>query len=215
MKPGTLLPAMLLVSLFAVSPGFGHIDADSGRTLQLLSFRMSGSAPTIDGDVATFNPSEWQEAYNRKIVLTDDNEPLSNDTATLLLMNDDNYLYVALAYEWNNVGNNNAVYFYFDEGASGGSHDDLLSAGHESGATFRIGSNTGRQDLYWNGTAWAADADGENDLTSGWDFSATINNIEMRIPLNDGKTDNGTNSDLDVSATDELGFFLKIYKINS
>ncbi|MBN2035963.1 MAG: hypothetical protein JW768_04405 [Chitinispirillaceae bacterium] len=212
LKTHLLFSALFIVSIALFFPSFGHIAADSGRTLQLLSFKMSGAAPTIDGDVATSDPREWQEAYNRKITLTDDNEPLSNDTATLLLMNDDNYLYVALAYEWNNTGANNIVSFYFDEGASGGSHDDALSAGNEDGAIFRIGTNTSRQDLYWNGTAWAIDADAENDFNSGWDFSATINNIEMRIPLNNAKTDNATNSDLDVSATDELGFFFKINK---
>jgi hypothetical protein len=212
LKPGILFSAILLLAIFTVLPCFGHITADSGKTLQLLSFKMTGAAPAIDGDVATANPREWQEAYNRRIVLTNDNEPLSNDTATLLLMNDDNYLYIALAYEWNNTGANNVVSFYFDEGASGGSHDDALSAGHENGAVFRIGTNTNRQDLYWNGTAWAIDADAENDLTSGWDFSATINNVELRIPLNNSKTDNGTNSDLDVSAADEIGFFFKINK---
>jgi hypothetical protein len=202
------LPLILIFSKIAIA----HIANDSGKTLQLISYKMSGPAPTIDGDIATTNPTEWKEAYNRKIVLTDDGLTSTNDTATLLLMNDDNYLYIALAYEHDNTGVPNRVYFYFDEGASGGSHDDLLSAGHENAVSCGIGINQFRQDMYWNGTSWAVDGDGEIDFNSGWGFSAQINNIEMRIPLNNGKTDNATNSDLNVSSTDEIGFYFKIFK---
>ena len=212
LKPVGIIPACLMLIVLTSFPVFSHIAADSGRTLQLLSYKISGSAPTLDGDIATANPQEWQEAYNRRVVFTSDGDATTNDSATLLLMNDDNYLYLALAYDYNNTGSTNRVSFYFDEGLAGGSHDDVLSAGHENGATFCIGTNVSRQDLYWNGTAWTTDSDGENDFNSGWAFSALINNVEMRIPLNDIKTDNSTNSDLDVSATDEIGFFFKVFK---
>ena len=202
-----------------------HISDDSGNPLQLFSY-FTSSPITINGDITDNggghgkNCDKWKDAYVRTITMKQEGGNTELD-ATIMLMNDDTNLYVGVVYV-GNAGNANEVRLYFDEGngtapAADGPHDDALtdpgSQRNENAVYFTAGST--KTDSAWNASSqdWEADGDGEKDFTAGVSRQGGINNFEFKIPLDNAKSDDATNSDLDVSSSDELGFYIRIYQV--
>jgi len=193
-----------------------HIEEGTGNALQLFSYRISGPKPVIDGSILSRDgdpgnpdtPGEWQEAYTRKINISDSTE------AFLFLMNDPESLYVAVIYYHGNNAAASGINLYFDEGATGGEHDGVLTGGRNEDA-YQSGLHGTWQDLSWDGSAWSADGDGQQDFRTAAQFfntSLKAHHYEFAIPLKSGKQDDANNSDLNIALTDELGFYLEVTK---
>jgi hypothetical protein len=212
-----------LVSL--APPAEAHVAEDAGNPLQLYSY-FTSSTVTINGDITNNggghgnNCDKWKDAYVRTIRMKQESASTEMD-ATLLLMNDDTNLYVAVIYVGNS-GNSNEVRLYFDEGngtasATDGGHDDALtnpSSQRNENCAYMTAGGT-KTDGAWNASAqdWATDGDGATDFTGGVDRQGGINLFEFKVPLDNSKNDDASNSDLDVSSSDELGFYIRIYQV--
>ncbi|MEM2901100.1 MAG: hypothetical protein QXT63_09945, partial [Thermoplasmata archaeon] len=137
--------SLLIATAFSIVVYFGnenaeaHVTDSSGNPLQLYSF-FTQKTPKINGDItdSTTNagvtpisgsdPTEWDGAYVRKSSIkssTDGTERI----VYILLMNDDQYLYIAILIDQTNSGTGKWVQLYFDEGNGpstlDGSHDDV------------------------------------------------------------------------------------------
>ena len=203
----------------------GHVSDDSGNPLQLFSY-FTSSPVAINGDITDNggghgkNCDKWKDAYVRTVTMKQEGGVAELD-ATLMIMNDDTNLYVAVIYV-GNAGNANEVRLYMDEGngtapMADGTHDDALTnpggQKNENAAYFTAGS--AKTDACWDATSqnWQADGDGAGDFTGGVSRQGGINSFEFKIPLDNAKGDDASNSDLDVSSSDELGFYIRIYQV--
>jgi hypothetical protein len=200
-----------------------HVAEGEGEALQLYSYRLTGAAPVIDGSAFSRDgdPSvkdalgEWKEAYVRQIKLSD------GTVASLFLCNTDDSLYIAVNYEHGNNGAGAGVYLYFDEGDNGsndGEHDHTLGAinGDRNEAAYSVVKGA-TSELSWNGSSWLPDGDGGilkdfNGARYYFNDSKKIHSQEFAIPLKTSTSDDANNSDLQISITDEIGFFINIHK---
>jgi len=211
-----LLVFLLVVNIYGAEEG-------TGAALQLYS-AWTDSPPKINGNLtdATNNagsavtgtdPDEWDDAYCRKITITNGS---TTSEAYIFLMNDANYLYIGIAYEDGNASNGDFVTLYFDgdnSGTLGTTNENCVRVERQSSEPD---DNT-TYDRYWNGTAWVddsisnfTDAEGFQDRPSGGNYY----NYEFKIPL----ADDANNQDLpDVNggngtdAGDEVGFFFEMH----
>ena len=88
----------------------------------------------------------------------------------------------------------------------------------QSCVIYKSGSSNIVEDRCWNGTAWVNDGDGEIDFRGARNFFSAdvkVHHYEFAIPLNNDKTDDSLNSDLDVMDGQEIGFFLNVVKMGS
>ncbi len=213
--------------MFFVMFLLAEIPEGKGEVLQLFSYYTT-RPPVINGCITDgTNPAgsatpgtdydEWEGAYSRTLVLRRDTGD-STEYAVIYLMNDDNYLYVALVYKHGNNGDPNAVTLYFDEGDGGGENDETLTVwtgqprGENAVYTQRVSGSGIAEDLSWDGSGWSDDPDGfDFEVYDG--YQENIYTWEFKIPLHNGRT-NG--EDLNVSGEegrgDELGFLLKVFK---
>ena len=214
------------LGLVAFAPSAeAHIAEEAGNPLQLYSYFTSSSI-TINGDITDNggghgnNNDKWKDAYVRTIRMKQEGGSTEMD-ATILLMNDDTNLYVAVIYVGNS-GNSNEVRLYFDEGngtapAADGNHDDDLTnpSGQRNENSAYLTAGGTKTDGAWNATsqAWETDGDAATDFTADVDRQGGINLFEFKIPLDNSKSDDATNADLDVSSSDELGFYISIYQV--
>lgn len=210
MRLSTRLPLKLwaAMGLGCFTMGHAHVTEGQGNALQLYSYH-TANPPKVNGNLtdgvsaagaaaSNTTPQEWKDAYVRTLTLTD------GQPATLLLMNTKDTLYVGLSYPHGNNGNPNQVTLYFDQGASGGSHDDALTGtAHEHAIRSTRSDMT---DLTWNGSAWAADAAGSHGTVAN-DYFTTVFHWEFAVPLK-----NGSAGDLNIDSTAEVGFLLEVLK---
>ena len=204
-------------------PVQAHIDNSSGNPLQFFSY-FTSTAISITGDISDNggghgnNVDKWKDAYVRTIVFTQEGGSAKYN-GTVFLMNDDLYIYVGVTYIAN-AGNANEVRLYLDEGngtapATDGTHDDDLTnpggQANENAVYYTVGGT--KTDAFWNDTSqdWEADGDGAKDFTAGASRQGGVNNFEFKIPLDNSKSDDASNSDLDVSSSDELGMYIRAY----
>ena len=202
---------------------------DHGSPLLLPSYELKGPAPVIDGSLMSRdgNPStseamdEWKEACSRTLLLDD------SGVVNIFLCNSKDTLYIGLTYEHNNDGDGCGVRLLFDEGKNvlpssqyDGSTDLKLSASNgvrnEQGCgVYKSGGGVILEDLSWNGTAWVNDGDGEKNFRGAkayFNSDKKVHHNEFAIPLNNGKSDDTSNSDLNVSYDDVIGFYLEVIK---
>ena len=211
----------LLVGISETSEA--HVAEDSGESEQLYSYYIDNdNRPVLDGK---FNSAtgggnaEWASAYVRTIRMENSNSSRSIN-ATILFMNDAEYLYVGMTYRYENSGNNNNwVTLFFDEGNGAasnydGDHDDRLtgtnSAPNENAVRCKKSSVTPTvTDLCWNGTSWITDGDSSTDVGAYvyGDIVSTQLTYEFKIPLNK-KVDSSSSSDLNVNPSEELGIMI-------
>jgi hypothetical protein len=174
-----------------------------------------------DGD-PTFSDAlgEWEAASSRTLLLSD------SGLAQLFLINSPDTLYLGVTYEHGNNGDGCGVVIYFDEGSSsppadldGGTDFTLYSANdlcnEQAGSVLKFGGSNLNSDKCWNGSTWADDGDGEIDFRAARHFFNSDNKVhhyEFAIPLNNSKTDDSLNSDLDVLDTAAVGFYLEVIK---
>ncbi len=224
---GLMIATAFASVIIAVPEGArAHVADNSGDPLQLYSY-FTPKAPKINGDItdSTTNagvtptsgsdPAEWDGAYVRKSSIrssTDGTERL----VYILLMNDDQYLYVAILIDQTNSGTGKWVQLYFDEGSGtssyDGSHDDLLTPNNEDTAISTHNNNNVNDltDGFWNGASWANEA-AAHFSSQSWKAGQYFT-YEFAIPLNNINTDSATGSDLDVLSTDEIGFNFKFFE---
>ena len=229
---GLLIATALSTTIFFGSIFIGcekasaHVVDNSGDPLQLYSF-FTQKVPKINGDItdSTTNagstpvsgsdPTEWEGAYVRKTSIkssTDGTERI----VYILLMNDDQNLYVAILIDQTNSGTGKWVQLYFDEGNGpstlDGSHDDMLTSNNEDSVRSTHQNNLPNTltDMFWNGTGWATEGSA-SFLSQSWKAGQYFT-YEFAIPLNNINTDGPTGSDLDVLSTDEIGFNFKFYE---
>ncbi|MEW5759837.1 MAG: Ig-like domain-containing protein [Candidatus Thermoplasmatota archaeon] len=222
--------AFIIVWLFVLPSLFGilfyqenvvaHIPEDAVSPFQFYSY-FTTSAPVINGDISdsggghATNPGEWKDAYIRTIkVVREDGTAATPIEITLLFMNDDTYLYIGVVAMESSAANN-GVAIYMDEGGkvsptADGSHDDSLTTQggqrNENGVSLVAGTLS---DLSWTGSAWSADGDAAVDATGSSQGFSGANIFELRVPLDNAKNDDASNSDLDVSSYDELGIYFR------
>ncbi|MEM2870398.1 MAG: Ig-like domain-containing protein [Thermoplasmata archaeon] len=228
-----LITGYFAAALPLLMPGAeAHVDplASPEDPRQIYSF-FNGDAASdviIDGQISrgTSPATEWDGAFVRNITLSDFGSPANTRYAQLLLMNDDDYLYVGLVYKCTSSSSNDYVTLYFDEGAGAtagydGPHDDRLTDKNENFVKVAgaISSNRRYWDGYYNSSAggWVYDNNDSGTDKGSWDdFDYAVSvagpyyNRELKIPLNP-KNDSSIESDLNVAGTDELGFFLEVY----
>ncbi|MBN1129739.1 MAG: hypothetical protein JXA71_12170 [Chitinispirillaceae bacterium] len=208
-----------------------RIIPNRGTPLLLPSYELRGPAPVIDGSLMSRDgdPStdeaknEWKEACSRTLVLSD------STTAQIFLCNSRDTLYIGMTYRHGNNSDGCGVRLLFDEGNNvlpsqyDGTTDLRLSAPggicNEQGCgVYKMGGGVIMDDLCWNGTAWIQDGDGAKDFKAAKAYFSAENKVhhnEFAIPLNNGKSDNASNSDLNVSYKDILGFYLEVIKIGT
>ena len=208
-----------------------HIIPGRGNPLLLPSYELRGPAPVIDGSLMSRDgdPStddakdEWKEACSRTLVLSD------STTAQIFLANSRDTLYIGMTYRHGNNSDGCGVRLLFDEGNNilpsqyDGTTDLRLSAPNgncnEQGCgVYKSGGGVILQDECWNGTAWIPDGDNAVDFKGAKAYFSSDNKVhhnEFAIPLNNGKSDNASNSDLNVSYNDILGFYLEVIKMGS
>ena len=205
-----------------------HVEEGSGEILQLYSYRTSnppimngslGDTATAEGsasiDIDSNQADEWRDAYVRTIpVYTADSS--NSKSATLYFCNDDNWLYLGLATNFNNAGNNVTARFMFDQGASGGNHNDNLDGGGDNSdnGEYRLHITTnsdGFQEYSWNDTSWQLQESGGSVafIGKGVNFGTSLQQIEIKIPLSGNSADD-THSYLNVQDGQELGFYFEI-----
>lgn len=200
-----------------------HVAEDSGESEQLYSYYIDNdNRPVLDGK---FNSAtgggnaEWANAYVRTIRMENQNGSRSID-ATILFMNDAEYMYVGMTYRYENSGNNNNwITLFFDEGNGAasnydGDHDDRLTgtttAPNENAVMCKKSSVTPTvTDLCWNGTSWITDGDSSTDVGAYvyGDIVSTQLTYEFKIPLNK-KADSSSSSDLNINPSEELGIMI-------
>jgi len=207
------------------------VTVGQGNPLYLFSYELKGPAPVIDGSLMSRDgdPStseamdEWKEAYSRTIVLND------SGIVQLFLCNTKDTLYVGITYEHNNNGDGCGVRLLFDEGSNilpsqyDGSTDMKLTAynkicNEQGCAVYKYGGGVLVEDLCWNGTSWIKDGDGKTDLRAAkyyFNSDLKVHHNEFAIPLNNGKSDDSANSDLNVNYNDVLGFYIEVIKMGS
>jgi hypothetical protein len=144
----------------------------------------------------------------------------------LFLVNSPDTLYIGITYEHGNNSDGTGLEILLDEG--------IGSAGNLDRTTdLRLGSATGQcneqgmsiiksggseglvKDLCFKDTAWREDGDGARDFRAAryyYNGSLKVHHYEFAIPLNNAKTDDSVNSDLDVLPTDAIGFFVRVFK---
>jgi len=207
------------------------VTEGQGNPLQLFSYQLVGPAPVINGSLMSrnLNPNitddkgEWKSACSRTLMLND------SGVVQLFLVNTADTLYVGITYEHGNNSDGSGVLLYFDEGAGsppaaldGPGDMKLFSpnglSNEQACAVSKSGGGILVRDMSWNGSAWANDSDGALDFRAARAYFASdlkVHHTEMAIPLNNGKTDNGGNSDLNVSPDDAIGFFLQVVKMGA
>lgn len=207
------------------------IIPNRGNPLLLPSYELRGPAPVIDGSLMSRDgdpgtddaKDEWKEACSRTLVLSDSTQ------AQIFLMNSRDTLYVGLTYRHGNNSDGCGVRLLFDEGNNvlpsqyDGTTDLRLSApggmSNEQGcAVYKTGGGVDLHDLCWNGTAWTADGDSAKDFKAAKAYFSSDNKVhhnEFAIPLNNGKSDNAANSDLNVNFNDIIGFYLEVIKLGA
>jgi hypothetical protein len=222
---------VLLCVLAITLPGYSWISEGQGNPLQLFSFELIGDPPVIDGSLMSRDgdPSsseamdEWKSASSRTLVLSD------GGLAQLFLVNSPDTLYIGFTYEHGNNSDGSGVMLYFDEGSSypptafDGGGDFACTAwlglnNEQSCVIYKSGSSNIVEDRCWNGTVWVNDGDGEIDFRGARNFFSAdvkVHHYEFAIPLNNDKTDDSLNSDLDVMDGQEIGFFLNVVKMGS
>jgi hypothetical protein len=127
------LTAFLVITPDTVT---AHLSEDRGESAQLYSFYIENDErPVMDGyfnSAGGGGNSEWAYAYVRDITLENWNASRTA-SATILLMNDAEYLYFGMVYKYENSGNNNNwATVFLDEGNGAtasydGDHDDSLT----------------------------------------------------------------------------------------
>ena len=207
MKIGTRdISSIFLIIFISTLTTSLHSKSLSRSTLEIYSYYTS-NPPRINGDitdgtnqkgstVAGTNNDEWKDAYTRTIPLTDGND------ITIFIMNTADSLYIGFSYAHGNNGGPNGIAMYFDQGPSGGSHDNVLTGPNNENAVFSNRSTQG--DSTWNGTAWISD---DINFNVAEEYFTNVFHWEFAIPLNNGLT-----GDLSVDSTDELGFLFAIIK---
>jgi hypothetical protein len=208
-----------------------HIIPGRGNPLLLPSYELRGPAPVIDGSLMSRDGDpntsdandEWKEACSRTLVLSD------STTAQIFLVNSRDTLYVGITYRHGNNSDGSGVRLLFDEGNNvlplqyDGTCDLRLSAPNgvcnEQGCgVYKSGGGVSLKDECWNGSAWVADGDDATDFKAAKAYFSSDNKVhhnEFAIPLNNGKSDDVSNSDLNVLYNDIIGLYLEIMKFGS
>ena len=193
------------------------VVSGQGNPLYLPSYLMKGASPTLDGSLID-SIAEWKEACSRTLYLND------STPVQLFLMNNLDTLFVGLTYQDIDNSNGCGVRLLFDQGNGvpgslyHGSTDMKLTApngiGNENGCSiYKAGSSFDIHDLCWNGKSWMDDGDGAIDLSAASHFfntSVKVHHYEFAIPLHNGKTNDSSNSDLNVHYNDAIGFYIEV-----
>jgi hypothetical protein len=214
-----------LALMLGFGPSFlhAHVDEGTGNALQLFSYRMEGASPVINGSILSRNvdpgvsdaADEWSEAFTRVIKMTD------NSLVTLYIMNNSDTLFIATTFIHKNLSNGTGIRLYFDQGHTGGTHDDTLTvdpATNRGEDMYQFIKGESQFDGSWDGTAWLLDADGQNDCLAAQELLVSNSKVlmqEMAIPLNSLKPQTQDNYDLKVGIEDELGLLIELQKSGS
>ncbi|MBN1759675.1 MAG: hypothetical protein JW863_15210, partial [Chitinispirillaceae bacterium] len=220
-------PVLLLTVFALLVQVHAHVTENSGQRLQLYSYYTTNppvinacltDATTAEGTVGTQgnDNDEWRDAAVRKIPIQTDGAETTD--LNLFLMNDADYLYVGVSSNFNNFGNNTTVRLFFDQGSSGGNHNDMLDGGGAgiNNGEYRCEITTNSQDpteYSFNGTSWTTQTPNQFDALA-YNFGNALLQAEFRIPLNGNPSTDDTHSYLDVTGTQELGLYFNIYTEN-
>jgi len=199
---------IVLILLFLVSGAYAHVE--DGDALQLRSYYAITSQPApIDADIAGTNPTKWKNAYVRSIKFDGPNSDVRE--ATLLITDDGQFLYVAVAAKIQDSGANNFCRLYFDQNHN---HSMDVSTFTSQGEYYVEAKSGGSYNGGWNGSSWyeyssipagletAVDTKGSG-ATQTWNF-------EFKIPLSGGTSGSGE-CYLNVNPGDEIGLFIHIF----
>ncbi len=220
----------VLLLLISYALLYAHVPEGTGATLQFYSYNTSNppkinacltDATTAEGNDATLglDNDEWKDAYIREIIIVsfDGTDTL---TGAMFFMNDDDYLYIGVTTDFNNSSNNTYIEFAFDQGANGGDHNDKLDGGgtgvNNGEYSARVYPNKGyaqqKAEFSFDGTQWVQ----QNNLSEvftgyGRNFGTSFVQVEYKIPINGNPSPEDGKSYLNVTGTQELGFYISFY----
>jgi hypothetical protein len=204
----------------------------TGNPLFLPSYQLKGTAPVINGSLLSrdaADPSnsnamdEWKEACSRTLLLDDSTQ------VQLFLVNSPDTLYIGMTYQDADNSNGCGVRLLFDQGNNvppsqyHGSTDMKLTAPNnicnEKGCSInKAGGSVTLRDQCWNGASWRDNGDGQlNFRGANYFFNSgnKIHHYEFAISLHSGKSNDSSNSYLNVHPDDAIGFYIEVTKMGA
>jgi hypothetical protein len=188
LKPGTLFPAMLLISLFFItSPAFAQSDGD---VLQLQTYIVESAAdrPDVtDGQIAAAtNLDEWKSASARNV--TCEKSGGATKSPTFFFANDNDSLYIAVAITTTDNGAGQGFFLYFDLDNDGVLDGTPAQPGEYAISAVKNDATSGTVREYgWNGTAWVQNTIPTPGLKQGFEDNGAggshVFNYELQIPF--------------------------------
>jgi len=198
-----------IILLFLVSGAYAHVE--DGDALQLRSYYADTNQPgVIDADIAGADPTKWKNAYVRSIEFNGPDSGGVRD-ATLLITNDGQFLYVAVAAKIQDNGANNFCRLYFDQNHN---HSMDVSTSTSQGEYYVEAKTGGPFNGGWTGGSWYEYSSTPAGLEAAVDSTGTgatqVWNFEFKIPLSGGIS-GSDECYLNVNSADELGLFIHIF----
>ena len=227
---------LLLAFVWQLTASGGILGSQLGEKNKgshtLWSYMAPAVIVAIDG---TLGPGWDAHAYKTTITMREIGGAGTMD-ATIWIMNDAQYLYIALSYPDSTASRNDGIRIYLDEENDGNLRDPYSTSGDSCDAEYRDAWSedykrvtwgtailpgvlrTMRSDYYWGGSDWMLDGTdyfvivGSIPPTGTLDFDAAMKNdgsswnYELRIPLN-----SQDRYDLNVNSGDVLGIYIMAY----
>ena len=189
--------------------------AETGDALQLLSYRTDAATqPDVtNGQIAdATDPEDWSSAYVRYTDFDVDGVSSDPHPTSILISNDDTYLYIAVAIRMNNAAQTNRINIYFDQNMNG-----TLDTGGDYFISM-LADGSAPYDGYWDGSIWVQNT--VNVVTgcglrkgagsTGW---TSLYNYEFKIPLTTAS--DPANHYMNISPGDEIGVIFEEIDNNS